>query len=109
MRTKARFFYFLLLIFFSQTVLVSVAAAATRIMPLGNSITEGYLDGMIDPEERVGYREKLYSDLVDEGYDIDFVGSLNQGLFADPWHEGQSGGRADGIRDLPPLGMITSM
>jgi len=102
MKSNTRFFYLIVFILFIQIISVSVAAAATKIMPLGDSITQGYMDGIIDPDpgnNRVGYREKLYSDLVDEGYDVDFVGSLNQGLFADPWHEGQSGGRADGIRD----------
>jgi hypothetical protein len=39
-----------------------------RIMPLGDSITR-----------RVGYRPGLYTDLVNAGYDVDFVGSNNDG------------------------------
>ncbi|MFH1932405.1 MAG: GDSL-type esterase/lipase family protein [Pseudomonadota bacterium] len=99
MKAKTHFLYFLLLIFFLQTILVSVAASATRIMPLGDSITQGYIDGLTPENERVGYREKLYSDLVDEGHDVDFVGSQENGLFADPWHEGYNGWTADEIRD----------
>ena len=97
MRAKARFFYFLLLIFFLQIILVSAAAAITRIMPLGDSITKGY-DFFLPLNEDgwVGYREKLYSDLIDQGYEIDFVGSQDNGFFTDPWHEGHGGWQASG-------------
>jgi hypothetical protein len=47
----------------------------------------------------VGYREKLYTDLIDKGYDFDLVGSLENGIFPDPWHEGHGGFYADEIRD----------
>ena len=99
MRTKARFFSLIVFIFFIQIILVSVAAAATKIMPLGDSITLGNEDLIPNPDEWVGYRETLYSDLIDQGYDIDFVGSQDNGSFADPWHEGHGGFAADGIRD----------
>ena len=61
---------------------LSVAHAdPIRIMPLGDSITEG--DGgisMDDDRYIVGYRQKLYLDLLDGGYsNVQFVGSLSSG------------------------------
>ena len=81
-------------------VSLSVAFAdPIRIMPLGDSITQGYMDSVIS-EYRVGYRQKLYLDLVNNGYDVDFVGGLSSGLLAEPAfdvdHEGHGGWCADG-------------
>ena len=81
-------------------VSLSVAFAdPIRIMPLGDSITEGYIYSVIS-EYRVGYRQKLYLDLVNKGYDVDFVGGLSSGLLAEPAfdvdHEGHGGWCADG-------------
>jgi lysophospholipase L1-like esterase len=57
-------------------------------MPLGDSITRG------DPGI-VGYRQRLYLNLIDNGYDVDFVGSVNTGSSASPSfdadHEGHGG------------------
>ena len=105
MRTKTQFFYFLLLIFFLQTVLVSVAAAATRIMPLGDSITWGYESGESFETRQTSYRKALWEKLVDAGYDIDFVGSLISGedVFDDPEHEGHNGWRDDQIVNGNPI------
>lgn len=75
---------------------------AVRIMPLGDSITEGTTDGVNNlppPGQRVSYRRKLYNDLVATAngrYNIDFVGSLSEGSSAnpqigDPNHEGHGG------------------
>jgi hypothetical protein len=55
-----------------------------RIMPLGDSITNGYISPAIGDDFRVGYRQKLYFDLIDIGYDQDFVGSLTRGKLAYP-------------------------
>jgi lysophospholipase L1-like esterase len=44
-----------------------------------------------------GYREPLYVKLINGGYSFDFVGSLTNGSFADPNHEGHYGWRADEI------------
>ncbi len=55
-----------------------------KIMPLGNSITHGYIAPAIDPEYRVGYRQKLYLDLTAMGYNIDFVGSQQAGQMVLP-------------------------
>jgi lysophospholipase L1-like esterase len=100
MRTKARFLYFFLLIFFLQTVLVSVVAAATRIMPLGDSITNGNNSGVVpeEPDFYVSYRKALREKLVAAGYDVDFVGGVQSGWaeFDDPDHEGHPGWHAGG-------------
>ena len=65
----------------------------TRIMPLGDSITNG-------TGRQSGYRSKLYADLTAAGYEIDFVGSQqtnpSPGL-PDPDHEGHPGFNIDNI------------
>jgi lysophospholipase L1-like esterase len=50
-------------------------------MPLGDSITAG-TPGI------VGYREKLYRDLINSGFKVDFVGSQSSGSGFDANHEG---------------------
>jgi lysophospholipase L1-like esterase len=66
-----------------------------RIMPLGDSITQGDSNG--------GYRQKLYLDLTDAGFSIDFVGSLSSPSSPNPSfdtdHEGHSGWHANQIED----------
>lgn len=61
-------------------------ARATTIMPLGDSITRGF--GSVDSG---GYRKFLYSYLRNSGWDVDFVGSLSNGAFPEPQHEGHDG------------------
>lgn len=79
--------------------LSAALAGPIRIMPLGDSITQGYIYGVL-PEWRVGYRQKLYLDLSYTGYDVDFVGSQSAGSQAIPVfdvnHEGHPGWCADG-------------
>jgi acyl-CoA thioesterase I len=69
------------------------SATQTRIMPLGDSITDGY-------ETPGGYRIDLWRMLKARGYDVDFVGSLRNGpaLLPDKEHEGHIGWRIDQIR-----------
>ncbi|NJK77375.1 MAG: SGNH hydrolase [Richelia sp. CSU_2_1] len=65
-----------------------------KIMPLGDSITDGYfVPG--------GYRIDLESALEKRGYAIDFVGSLSNGpdTLLDRNHEGHSGWRIEEIHD----------
>ena len=57
------------------------------IMPLGDSITKG-IPGSTD---ETGYRRYLRDLLISSGYQVDFVGSLQNGTFADNQHEGHSG------------------
>jgi lysophospholipase L1-like esterase len=81
-----------------------------KIMPLGDSITLGIqsVDEANNPVPsaglQIGYRKKLYDDLIVAGFFVDFVGSLRNGLDAgivDPDHEGHSGATALQIRDGP--------
>jgi len=69
----------------------------TRIMPLGDSITEGVLGSSDD----TGFRRALYLSLAGAGYSVHFVGSRVNGSPTDfdRNHEGHSGWRADQIRD----------
>jgi acyl-CoA thioesterase-1 len=76
------------------------AATAVRIMPIGDSITEGF-DGDIT------YRWFLWHDLVDGGHSVDFVGAKT-GVYSgaprytdfDQNHQGVAGRRADQIAKI---------
>ncbi|MCG3120761.1 MAG: hypothetical protein ALAOOOJD_03601 [bacterium] len=69
------------------------AAAQVRMMPLGNSITDG--DGS---SNEGGYRFHLYNELNQANIGFDFVGSLKGGTgFPDNDHEGHGGFRANQI------------
>ncbi len=71
---------------------VPSAKVTTKIMPLGDSIT----DGIFVPG---GYRIKLWKNIVNDGFTVDFVGSLSNGPaeLGDKNHEGHSGWRIDEI------------
>jgi len=62
-----------------------------RIMPLGDSITQGSY-GVSDPN-KVGYRRPLYQLLADSNYKVNFVGGLSNGYPSDfdRDHEGHPG------------------
>ncbi len=69
--------------------------APLRIMPLGDSITQGYRDS---------YRRPLWWELKRAGIEADFVGSMTQGYATDSQagdfdhdHEGHWGWRADHV------------
>jgi lysophospholipase L1-like esterase len=66
---------------------------SVKIMPLGNSLTIGY------PGSE-GYRKKLYVDLTNAGYDVDFVGSQSNGADFDTDHEGYGGKEAWWLNDI---------
>ncbi|MFY1576679.1 cellulose binding domain-containing protein [Verrucosispora sp. WMMD703] len=64
----------------------AAADAAVRVMPLGDSITDGFnVPG--------GYRIDLWQKLVAGGHQVDFVGSMSNGpsSLGDRNHEGHSG------------------
>ncbi len=75
-----------------KKALTSSSLAPLKIMPLGNSITEGYTIPL--PEDRNGYRKLLKQKLDSAGLTFDFVGSLTNGSFADNQHEGHGGWHA---------------
>jgi lysophospholipase L1-like esterase len=70
-----------LLGFFSSS---AFAEDPVRIMPLGDSVTRGWYGS---PGAN-GYRKPLYLNLINHGYNVDFVGGQNDGDFADRNHEG---------------------
>lgn len=95
------------MISFSQYIKVSLISAlviiaslnadaqSMRILPLGNSITEG-TDGNPPPEsQRIAYRHTLYTLLTAGGYNFNFVGhkSSGYGVFPDAEHGGIPGTR----------------
>ncbi|MBN2842053.1 MAG: hypothetical protein JXM68_03130, partial [Sedimentisphaerales bacterium] len=82
---------------FLSMFMFSTSSAAVRIMPLGDSITEG-VSGSSDS---TGYRRSLYRSLVSQGYSVDFVGSQTHGVPTDfdRNHEGHGGWRTNQIRD----------
>ena len=100
MRPKAYSFSFVVSIIFLNTILLSTSVVATNIMPLGDSITRGTNADISDPNYIVGYRQTLYLDLTDAGYDVDFVGGEQEGASAVPAfdidHEGHGGWEASG-------------
>ena len=107
MRTKARFFSLIVFIFFLQTVLISVAAAATRIMPLGDSVTYGNTSGVGSSDWQTSYRKALWEKLIAAGYDVDFVGSEEAGeLIAPPFDYDNAG--FPGVRDDDMVELLNS-
>lgn len=72
--------------------------AVIKIMPLGDSITDGGSYG--------GYRHLLYRLLAHDGIDFTFVGSLNSGDVPDAHHEGHSGWRIDQIERVVADGWL---
>ena len=82
----------ILLVFFIVIGLISTKAPAAtktiKIMPVGDSCTEGMGEG-----EMGAYRTDLYRLLTDAGLSIDFVGSQRSGpnSLPDKDHEGHSG------------------
>ncbi|WP_250004962.1 GDSL-type esterase/lipase family protein [Actinoplanes sp. M2I2] len=59
---------------------------AVRVMPLGDSITDG-----VGSSTGNGYRARLRQNLSGAGYRTDLVGSVRSGNLGDPEHEGHSG------------------
>jgi len=69
-------------------------AQTLKILPLGNSITEGW-DNSLTDGQRIAYRSNLYSLLNLAGYSFDFVGHKWNGfdIFPDANHGGIPGTR----------------
>ena len=90
-------------------ILVSSAAFGQpdviKIVPLGDSITQGVGNDYPDPTGYDTYRRRLYQMLTQAGYKIDFVGSMNKTWKCndhanddfDPDHEGHFAWRTDQI------------
>ncbi len=75
-----------------EQIETNFSTSPLKIMPLGNSITEGYTVPI--PPVRNGYRKTLKEKLDENGLKFDFVGSLTNGSFGDNQHEGHGGWHA---------------
>jgi lysophospholipase L1-like esterase len=86
---------FLIILFSAHAFLQIYAQQVIRILPLGNSITEGYTDGSLTDAKMRGYRYGLRYLLQHADYDIDMVGSESNGsdYFTDSQHGGIGGTR----------------
>lgn len=78
-----------------------------KIMPLGDSITEG--EHAIDPNPGA-YRIQLSADFLTDGLSVDFVGSQSNGpnRLGDKDHEGHGGWKIDQITSLVNNGVIST-
>ena len=77
--------------YFLARAYCQVCASQVRIMPLGDSITRGFLSTSMN-----GYRRRVDRNLTSAGYDVGFVGSLVDGATDfDRDHEGHGGWEAD--------------
>jgi lysophospholipase L1-like esterase len=95
--------YTLTVILYLINIIASVSGQENiKIMPLGNSITEGYTDGTLTNEQMIGYRYGLRYLLKNRGYKVDFVGSQSGGsaYFSDCQHAGISGTRDQYVLQL---------
>ncbi len=70
-------------------------SAGLRLMPVGDSITDGYKSTTGN-----GYRGPLYDELVSQGNALDMVGSRRAGTMSDPDNEGHSGDKIGDIASL---------
>ena len=85
-----------------------------RVMPLGNSITKGYMctNGWVgtcalnNDDEAIGYRKVLRDMLEDADYDVDFVGSESNGssLMVDTDHSGYAGAFDEEVAEIMETG-----
>ena len=107
MKIRTYFITVVFSIFFLQIIFVSVADAANKIMPLGDSITYDDRSGDTRTDgQKIAYRYRLWQLLTDAGYDFDFVGSQYTGFdfFSDAENEGHPGWTDDEIvNGRPPF------
>lgn len=71
-----------------------------RILPLGDSITYGYING----QGSNGYRQRLLDDLK-TNYTVDYVGTVKSGTMTDKDNEGHSGFTINQIRNVAAGGL----
>jgi lysophospholipase L1-like esterase len=73
------------------------AKAIVNVMPFGDSLTAGGYNLSDGYHTASGYRETLDSLLSEAGFKVQFVGSYQDGAFANNHHEGHSGKRIDEV------------
>jgi hypothetical protein len=61
-----------------------MCSVPVKIMPVGDSITQGDNSAISDDGNKSSYRQQLYLDLINSGYYIDLVGSLQDGYLLTP-------------------------
>ena len=76
--------YLFFTIVFLSLGLTTLFAKTLRIMPLGDSITNGITMDPDPKDKRIGYRAPLYKQLIDAKFDVNFVGSLKTGSAVRP-------------------------
>jgi lysophospholipase L1-like esterase len=84
-------------------VLVARKTTNLRILPLGDSITWGYING----GGSNGYRERLLADLKSSGFTVDFVGTQKSGNMADKDNQGHPGFTISQIRGVAGGGLAS--
>jgi lysophospholipase L1-like esterase len=72
-----------------------------RILPLGDSITWGYING----GGSNGYRAQLLADMQSAGYKVDFIGTQKSGTMADKDNQGFPGYTISQIRPVAGGGL----
>lgn len=77
-------------LFFSVLFLQNAWSQTTRIMPVGNSITLGVINGQLPPAGQYGYRQSLYDKLANDASipgTIQFVGDMDAATNYAAWYE----------------------
>ena len=107
MKTKFRLPSIQFLVLCLSISITSSVSATIRIMPLGDSITRG-IGLPTDSAHYIAYRKTLHDLLVGAGYDVNFVGTLDDGfaVFAESQHEGHGGWTADEIVNGRPDNLL---
>lgn len=77
------------------------ATTSLRILPLGDSITWGYING----GGSNGYRERLLTDLQGAGFTVDYVGTQKSGTMSDKDNQGFPGYTINQIRGVVAGGL----
>lgn len=85
-----------------QTNTTSPATTPLRILPLGNSITFGYLSS-----DGNGYRKSLFDNLAANGTSVTMVGSVQAGNMTDNHNEGHPGAIITEIATFANLSLST--
>jgi lysophospholipase L1-like esterase len=75
--------------------------SSLRILPLGDSITWGYINN----SGSNGYRERLLANLNSAGFQVDFLGTQKSGTMADKDNEGYPGYTINGIKGVAAKGL----
>ncbi|CAG5150008.1 uncharacterized protein ALTATR162_LOCUS2517 [Alternaria atra] len=85
----------------ARDALVARKTTNLRILPLGDSITWGWING----GGSNGYRERLLADLKSSGNTVDFVGTQKTGTMADKDNQGHPGFTISQIRGVAAQGL----